>query len=69
MSNKRRSTTGVGSRHGGMGISKHRKSGRTPKSPRIRFLQKMDAEEESTPPKKHKQKMFGSITALMKTRK
>lgn len=38
--------------HAGMGMSKHRKSGISPKSPKTRFLMKLEAEknEKKRPP-------------------
>jgi hypothetical protein len=44
---------------GGMGNHKHGTSGRATKSPRFRFLQKLEAEKDEKKPKSRK--MFASL--------
>ena len=47
----------------GMGTSKHRKSGKTTKSPRTRLLMKLEAQRTSK--KKRKQLMYDKVSQLM----
>jgi hypothetical protein len=55
---------------GGMGMSKHRKSGRAPRSPRFKHGKQIEAnrqaEQDAIRASRRKPAMFGSVSEAMK---
>lgn len=54
----------AGTPTGGMGMSKHRKSGESTKGSRTRLLMRLDAERDERKPRLYRGQLFASVAAL-----